>query len=199
MPHNNQNGNAMVIVLCILCLMTALSLSLLLAAASLGNAQRRNENTTVCRAAAFSLSELLNEEFCAERTEDMEPSGLQQAVISMLLSDTELHYCHDKKTCADTWKYRIESTDGILSDSMDGCVISLAIYWGDIYSDFRESLSETQTRQWFDGASLYLEISCQKGQEAYTICQEYAITVLEKEENYEWKFQLLSQKTGQND
>ena len=196
----------MILVLCIMCVLTVLSLSLLLAAATLGNTVDRNNDDMVCRITADSLADLLMEEL-TEKTGG-EPNDFQISVIQLLREDKELEFCWDMDRRGEAWEFVPVMETGGLEEQPEGCELSVSVYWGDLRTLFRQTQEEILSasemelltdRQRFDGSNLYISVNCIKEKSSYTLLREYAVSVQEGDgKTGVWQFEFLAQTAGEH-
>ena len=191
----NTKGQAMLIVIGVMALLTTLSLVVLLAASTMMGSSRRNAISTRCRMAAVSFSNMFGD---ALKEDDFKDGSPGKVIAQMIQEDAEgddgsngkFSYCAGREEDHFSWRYvpKFEKgQEGILT----GYSIDITMWWGE---EDEKTLDEIKLQvsngenpfDKYNGLYLYTEVSCSNGKESWNITQSYPIYVEEDTGENEW-------------
>lgn len=187
----DTRGDAMIVVVCLMFLFTALSLAMLLSVSAVTGSLKKNAALTRCRLAAESFSEMMGKDF----TDNTRVTEFQTNIRDLLCSDEDFNFCWYKDKEGKVWEFVPRSESGAaVGETIRGYDISVTIYFGDA-SDMEEEdvgrRKESQTEsERFGDLYLYTVVTCSKGNDSYHIRQKYQmrITGTAGEEELKWIF-----------
>ena len=173
----NTKGQAMLIVIGVMALLTTLSLVVLLAASTMMGSSRRNAISTRCRMAAVSFSNMFGDALKEDAEGDDGSNG-------------KFSYCAGREEDHFSWRYvpKFEKgQEGILT----GYSIDITMWWGE---EDEKTLDEIKLQVSngenpfgkYNGLYLYTKVSCSNGKESWNITQSYPIYVEEDTDENEW-------------
>lgn len=197
----NSKGQAMLIVIGIMALLTTLSLVVLLAASTMMGSSRRNAISTRCRMAAVSFSNMFGN---ALKDDDFTNGSPGKVIAQMIQEDAEgndgsngkFSYCAGREEDHFSWSYvpKFEKgQEGILT----GYSIDITMWWGE---EDEKTLDEIKLQinsgenpfEQYNGLYLYTRVSCSNGKESWNIIQSYPIHVEKDSEDdtaeWIWRF-----------
>ena len=191
----NTKGQAMLIVIGVMALLTTLSLVVLLAASTMMGSSRRNAISTRCRMAAVSFSNMFGD---ALKEDDFKDGSPGKVIAQMIQEDAEgddgsngkFSYCAGREEDHFSWRYvpKFEKgQEGILT----GYSIDITMWWGE---EDEKTLDEIKLQvsngenpfDKYNGLYLYTKVSCSNGKERWNITQSYPIYVEEDTGENEW-------------
>ena len=191
----NTKGQAMLIVIGVMALLTTLSLVVLLAASTMMGSSRRNAISTRCRMAAVSFSNMFGD---ALKEDDFKDGSPGKVIAQMIQEDAEgddgsngkFSYCAGREEDHFSWRYvpKFEKgQEGILT----GYSIDITMWWGE---EDEKTLDEIKLQvsngenpfDKYNGLYLYTKVSCSNGKEIWNITQSYPIYVEEDTGENEW-------------
>ena len=89
----DTRGDAMIVVVCLMFLFTALSLAMLLSVSAVTGSLKKNAALTRCRLAAESFSEMMGKDL----TDSTKVTEFQTNIRDLLLSDADFNFCWYKE------------------------------------------------------------------------------------------------------
>ena len=191
----NTKGQAMLIVIGVMALLTTLSLVVLLAASTMMGSSRSNAISTRCRMAAVSFSNMFGDALKEDEFKDGSPG---RVIAQMIQEDAEgddgsngkFSYCAGREEDHFSWRYvpKFEKgQEGILT----GYSIVITMWWGE---EDEKTLDEIKLQVnngenpfvKYNGLYLYTKVSCSNGKESWNITQSYPIYVEKDTDENEW-------------
>lgn len=187
----DTRGDAMIVVVCLMFLFTALSLAMLLSVSAVTGSLKKNAALTRCRLAAESFSEMMGKDL----TNNTKVTEFQSNIRDLLLSDADFNFCWYKEKEGLVWKFEPETDNGAsVGDTIRGYDITVTICFGDVSNMEKEDADrrkESQTdSEKFGGLFLYTVVTCSKGNDSYHIRQKYQMIIIGEpgEEEHKWIF-----------
>ena len=186
-----RQGQTMILVIGIMFLFMALSLTILLSASAMMGSTRQNAISTRCRMAASPFSQILGEEIRKEKwTED----SLAYMMAGMIKEDCEnagtFQYCADVQEKRVSWVYTPMTSGKPVGEVLNGYDIEVRFYWGNMnkkLEDIQTAIMNGETdSDKFSDLFLYTEVTCSRGKESWKVKQQYQIIV---NADNEWLFQ----------
>lgn len=169
-----KNGDAMVVVLCILMVLLALSVTLLSSISTQVGMARKNASSERCRALAISLSDTICEEIVSEDA----PIGGMKEYIQKEITSGEWDF-FDEGTHASPEEV-IKKFDAIDSlgnelgeDIMEGHDVLMSMYWIGDSSATYENIED------YDGIELVIISTTEKNSEMFKVETTYSLNALD--------------------
>lgn len=191
----NTKGQAMLIVIGVMALLTTLSLVVLFAASTMIGSSRRNAISTRCRMAAVSFSNMFGDALKDDDFKDGSPGGV---IAQMIQEDAEgtdgnggkFTYCAGHEEEHFSWRYVPKFEKG-QEGTLTGYSIDITMWWGE---EDEKTLDEIKLQvnkgkdpfERYNGLYLYTKVSCSNGQERWNIVQSYPIRVQKDVEADKW-------------
>ena len=187
----DTRGDAMIVVVCLMFLFTALSLAMLLSVSAVTGSLKKNAALTRCRLAAESFSEMMGKDL----TDSTKVTEFQTNIRDVLLSDADFNFCWYKEKEGRVWEFQPKSESGMtVGETIRGYDITVTIYYGDVSRMEKEEADQRKEDQKesvkFGDLFLYTVVTCSKGNDSYHIRQKYlmSITGVTGEEELKWIF-----------
>jgi len=196
----NNKGAAMILVLCIMMVFLALSLSILLAASVMQGTARKAAVSERCKVAAFSYSELVERQLVvgAEVISSMEADSVK-SLFRTFIVDRGAAGVYDPEETADVPE-KITLACGMEGESigqtLNGYNIQMQVYWEGDGKEIENALNAAgsdplEIEKAYRDIRLYVDVICVKASESYRVRSEYAVTVVGGVNgNPEWGFTL---------
>lgn len=184
----NKKGDAMIVVVCLMFLFTALSLALLLSVSAVTGSLKKNAALTRCRIAAESFSEMMAKDL----TDTTRVTQFQEDVKALLLSDTAFDFCWYTGKEGMAWEFQPQFDNGkAVKDTIRGYDITIKVYYGNETGldadEWNKRKEESEEALKYGDLFLYTTVTCSKGNDSYHIRQKYKLLVI-KEEATKWIF-----------
>ena len=187
----DTRGDAMIVVVCLMFLFTALSLAMLLSVSAVTGSLKKNAALTRCHLAAESFSEMMGKDL----TDSTKVTEFQTNIRDLLLSDADFNFCWHKEKEGRVWEFQPKSESGMtVGETIRGYDITVTIYFGDVSNMEKEDadrrkVSQTESGK-FGDLFLYTVVTCSKGNDSYHIRQKYQMIIIGEpgEEEHKWIF-----------
>lgn len=187
----DTRGDAMIVVVCLMFLFTALSLAMLLSVSAVTGSLKKNAALTRCHLAAESFSEMMGKDL----TDSTKVTEFQTNIRDLLLSDADFNFCWHKEKEGRVWEFQLKSESGMtVGETIRGYDITVTIYFGDVSNMEKEDadrrkVSQTESGK-FGDLFLYTVVTCSKGNDSYHIRQKYQMIIIGEpgEEEHKWIF-----------
>lgn len=184
----NKKGDAMIVVVCLMFLFTALSLALLLSVSAVTGSLKKNAALTRCRIAAESFSEMMAKDL----TDTARVTQFQEDMKNLLLSDTSFDFCWYTGKEGMVWEFQPQFDNGkAVKDTIRGYDITITVYYGNETGldadEWNNRKEESKEALKYGDLFLYMTVICSKGNDSYHIRQKYQLHVI-GEEDPKWIF-----------
>lgn len=184
----NKKGDAMIVVVCLMFLFTALSLALLLSVSAVTGSLKKNAALTRCRIAAESFSEMMAKDL----TDTARVTQFQEDMKNLLLSDTSFDFCWYTGKEGMVWEFQPQFDNGkAVKDTIRGYDITITVYYGNENGldadEWNNRKEESKEALKYGDLFLYMTVICSKGNDSYHIRQKYQLHVI-GEEDPKWIF-----------
>lgn len=184
----NKKGDAMIVVVCLMFLFTALSLALLLSVSAVTGSLKKNAALTRCRIAAESFSEMMAKDL----TDTAWVTQFQEDMKNLLLSDTSFDFCWYTGKEGMVWEFQPQFDNGkAVKDTIRGYDITITVYYGNETGldadEWNNRKEESKEALKYGDLFLYTTVICSKGNDSYHIRQKYQLHVI-GEEDLKWIF-----------
>lgn len=184
----NKKGDAMIVVVCLMFLFTALSLALLLSVSAVTGSLKKNAALTRCRIAAESFSEMMAKDL----TDTARVTQFQEDMKNLLLSDTSFDFCWYTGKEGMVWEFQPQFDNGkAVKDTIRGYDITITVCYGNENGldadEWNNRKEESKEALKYGDLFLYMTVICSKGNDSYHIRQKYQLHVI-GEEDPKWIF-----------
>lgn len=137
----DTRGDAMIVVVCLMFLFTALSLAMLLSVSAVTGSLKKNAALTRCHLAAESFSEMMGKDL----TDSTKVTEFQTNIRDLLLSDADFNFCWHKEKEGRVWEFQPKSESGMtVGETIRGYDITVTIYFGDVSNMEKRMLTDVK-------------------------------------------------------
>lgn len=191
--NRKKSGAAMVLVLCVMAMFTALALTILLSASVItGNVSREAINKR-CQIAAVSLSEVLDKEITVDESTNEPVRTFHDFIRSHMDGEygTDIwhYYCEDSITHSSKEEaiHRFSFSELSLRNNeklkelLNDYDLEIVIYWK-MTKETMDRYESTSDIKRCNDSELVINVTCSKNQEIYMVSSVYALNIDEPED-----------------
>lgn len=186
----NEKGDALIVVLCIMMVFFVLALSTLLAASVMQGSAKKDAVSERCKIAALSYNEMLDYQLTAAETTSND-EGSVKALFRTLMLEGGADKVYNSNGLEDLQVTQLlAGLDGYESGkTLSGYNIRVQTYWEGNSENIRKIKANPDKEKAYNGLKLYIEVTCTKGSESYKVRSEYAVSV-GGDATIEWTYKL---------